>query len=501
MDEGINKYLKWGLIGGAWLFVLVYIALAIIRIGYPFELEWMEGGVVDHCRRILSGENIYVSPSVDFVPYIYTPLYYYLSAFFMKIFGAGFTVPRLISFIASLGCMLIIYSFVRRETGSKLSAFLSAALYAAAYRFNGAWYDLARVDSLYLLFCLSAIYVIRKTNSITVIIPAIALTLAYFTKQSALVLILCSGVYYVFTNRKQALVYWITIIICLLGLSVWFYRNTDGWFYYYTWLLPQSHDILRNSFVSFWPDFIFKGTSPILIVSAFYMMIVKKEKCRFKSFYFLVIVLGLIGSSYFQWIHSGAYDNAFIPASAGISLIFGVIFNKLVVYAQTYDSRWVRLLLVVAIIQFSCFVYLPHHQIPTSDDRKSGEDFICQVRALHGDVFIRDHGYYATLAGKRSTAHSMAIFDVIREPELTVHGVAPADLLKMNIIRHIAHHRFTAVIVDNKSGFPDTDLLEEYFNSNRRIFDSNWGFFTLVGSEYRPDKVYFNKPYSKAVID
>ncbi|MBD3234120.1 MAG: hypothetical protein GF315_10405, partial [candidate division Zixibacteria bacterium] len=41
-------------------FIVSYLILAVIRMNYPFELEWIEGAIVDSCRWILSGNQLYV---------------------------------------------------------------------------------------------------------------------------------------------------------------------------------------------------------------------------------------------------------------------------------------------------------------------------------------------------------------------------------------------------------------------------------------------------------
>jgi hypothetical protein len=56
-------------------FLITYVALAIRGLPYPYELEWMEGGMVDHVIRVLEGGSLYVAPTVDFVPFLYTPFY------------------------------------------------------------------------------------------------------------------------------------------------------------------------------------------------------------------------------------------------------------------------------------------------------------------------------------------------------------------------------------------------------------------------------------------
>src|SRR5262245_11397892 len=80
-------------------------AVAILFTGYvtfkrarfPYDLEWMEGGALVHVARILEGSPLYVPPSLEFTPYIYTPLYWYVSAGFAKVMGLSLFTLRLVS--------------------------------------------------------------------------------------------------------------------------------------------------------------------------------------------------------------------------------------------------------------------------------------------------------------------------------------------------------------------------------------------------------------------
>ena len=51
----------------ALLFVAEFVWAAAHRARYQFDLEWMEGAIVDHVDRLLSGASLYVPPSVDFL--------------------------------------------------------------------------------------------------------------------------------------------------------------------------------------------------------------------------------------------------------------------------------------------------------------------------------------------------------------------------------------------------------------------------------------------------
>src|SRR5439155_3823688 len=49
--------------------VVVVTAVMLRRVWHPYELEWLEGGSVEHVRRVLHGRSLYPAPSVDFVSY------------------------------------------------------------------------------------------------------------------------------------------------------------------------------------------------------------------------------------------------------------------------------------------------------------------------------------------------------------------------------------------------------------------------------------------------
>ena len=109
-------------------FVAVALALMWLRISYPFELEWMEGAMVDHVRRVVAGQTLYVAPSLEFTPFIYPPGYYYASAAVSSVVGTGFTALRLVSALSTVGVLLLVGQFVSRETGSRAVALIAAGL-------------------------------------------------------------------------------------------------------------------------------------------------------------------------------------------------------------------------------------------------------------------------------------------------------------------------------------------------------------------------------------
>src|SRR5688572_24966262 len=45
------------------------------RLGWPYDLEWMEGGMLAHSWRLAEGLPLYVEPGPEFVPFVYPPGY------------------------------------------------------------------------------------------------------------------------------------------------------------------------------------------------------------------------------------------------------------------------------------------------------------------------------------------------------------------------------------------------------------------------------------------
>src|SRR3569833_2402600 len=136
----------------------LYLFTAVHRMRYPFELEWMEGGVLEHVKRVVSGQPLYAAPSLDFAAFIYNPLYYYVAAPFCAVFGVGLFPLRLVSFVASLSSFLLLFFLVKKHTGQLLAGILAAGLFAATFVVGGSWFDLARIDSLGLALLLGAAY-------------------------------------------------------------------------------------------------------------------------------------------------------------------------------------------------------------------------------------------------------------------------------------------------------------------------------------------------------
>jgi len=231
----------------AW-FVTCFAWLMAKRIGYPYDLEWMEGGQLAHSLRILNHQPIYGPPSVDFIPYLYTPFYPILLAAISKITGLGYVLGRIVSLLSFLTATIMGYVFARREGGDRATAACAMVIPVAAYVPTGQWYELARPDSLYLALVAVAVMVgwWKRHSHIGGVVTALLLVTAFFTKQTASPFMIALGI--AFSGRQLAyreITFAVTLALTGLPLLYWANHSSQGWFWTYVFQLHQSHEFYR----------------------------------------------------------------------------------------------------------------------------------------------------------------------------------------------------------------------------------------------------------------
>lgn len=493
----IQNLLRYILLTGAILYVVIYFILFFFRIQYPFELEWEEGASVDHVIRILSGQKYYVSPSLEFVPSIYTPLYFYISALISSVIGVGFTPLRLVSFVSSLGCFLIIYLIVKRETNDTFSGILATCLFVATFHLSGAWFDIGRVDSLFLFLLLTSLYLFRfATSKISYVLAGMFISLSFMTKQTALLISLPLMLYCVLENRKSA-IFFIGTVVGIIGMSTLFLNYIhDGWFNFYVFELPRTTPVASKPFAHFWLKDIYLPLSIAFFIAMFYMLtqLINSDKKIFLFYFFVAI--GMFGASWYSRYRGGGYYNVLFPTYSIISILFGLGLNRLMEITQSLATEKRDLMkifiYIVCIVQFSSssLIYNPFNQTPTQKDLEAGRKFINKIAQIKGEVFIPYHGYLPVLAGKKSYAHQMGMRDVLTtrsERHLYIK-----DKLIAEIKQAMREKKFSAIIIDSFEPWYPPDM-EKYYIKKEKIFDGETEFLPITGMKTRPEFIYVPK--------
>ena len=243
------------------------VVLWMLRINYPFELEWMEGLVLDQIARAAGGETMYTQPTMNYVPLLYGPLYFETAALVGRLggFANEFFAPRLVSASATLATFGMLAALIVRGSGSALSnkitcICIGVGIYAGTYPVVSTWFDIARVDSLFLALAVAAVMVLLFSRSLTAAAFAgLVLSASYFTKQSGLLLMPPLAVSTLFATQggwrakvSRAGTFAASFAIPTLAIALILDATTDGWFHYYTLTMPAQHKRNWDALGGFW---------------------------------------------------------------------------------------------------------------------------------------------------------------------------------------------------------------------------------------------------------
>jgi hypothetical protein len=191
----------------------------------------------------------------------------------------------------------------------------------------------------------------------------------------------------------------------------------------------------------------------------------------------------MVAAAWFGRLHRGGYDNALLPAYAGLAVLGALCMWDL---TQTHTApgpgqkALTAAVYLACIVQFGLLRYDPAAQIPSRQDRQAGRALVATLAGFPGEVFIPHHGYLSELAGKRSYAHQMAICDVL--------NAGPSEIgnrLMSDIAQAIEQHRFSAIVLDHP--FLLQDAVLTHYRLQSRAFNSEAVFWPRTGMRTRPE--------------
>ncbi|HOD39070.1 MAG TPA: hypothetical protein PKL57_00810 [Candidatus Wallbacteria bacterium] len=503
-NSALTKILKLSLMAFCAWYISAFAYIALSRAGYAFELEWMEGSMADHIRILSCAGNIYAAPSLDFVPFIYAPLYYAICYPAALLSGNALFAMRLVSLLSFGLTLFLIYKWVFKETGVAAYSFYFVALFTACFEVCGAWYDIARVDSLALLLIMSFFYILRfgrfKYNQV---IAALMLTLACMCKQSNIVAAAPLIIFLAFQDFKKHIPL-ISISALSLVCAV-FYLNyrSDYLFGYYAYYLPSMHAIDKSLIAGFWFGDLLPKIPFLIILSAFFLIKLYFIKSADFLFY-SSLAFGMVLSSWLARIHEGGYLNVLMPACAVFSLLavtalkymsgsfsFKLNFNNANTAEAKSDSAGHNILpFVYAVLaaQFLLLLYNPALYIPSDDDLAAGRRLVDKIKSFKGEVYVPYHPYLVLAAGKSGpAAHHMAVFDILRADKDGINY----KLINEAVSGYIESKKAEAIILDNLN-FTHIELVKKFYSLKSLIFEGGV-FYPVCGMRTRPQYLFVRK--------
>lgn len=478
-------------LGLATFWSLAWQWTAFIRLRYPYELEWIGGAMRDHCAQVLAGKPLYVPPGPGWFPYEYPPLYFWVSAGLVRITNIGiFEAMRLVSIFSTLGCWMLIWRWVRHSIvrpgseasvkAGKIWGQIAAGVFLATYRFTGAWYDVERLDMLFLFLSLLGIYfLVRATEpgpdsaSPPAFLPAcfsaLAFSLAFLTKQQAVLFIVGAGAALLWRREWKLFVPFVLTTVVLCGGAVqWLNAATQGWFGYYCFHVPLSNGIHLNLAAQY-----FIGDLPLyapLIALLVISLLARRSSASETSpsgrgiaanaVLIAMTGMGLLGSLLSR-AHWGGDQNVLMAGFIVLAAAGCIAAGR---WAVANPTRTPLPLYALLLAQFVTLIYRPDLQWPHAANREAGENYTRSIRRLEqeGEVLCLDHG------GQTTPAHfqMMGMLDVLN----TEKRLPPA------FVEALRNHRYAAIVsdapIDPKGAF--AVILENYPVSKTLHLTTTW---------------------------
>ncbi len=381
----------------------------------------------------------------------------------------GFALGRSVSALATAATMAMLYAVGSRD-GGRSCGLLAACLYAALFRFCGAWYDLVRTDSLSMALVLgSALVGYRARHVKGATLAAILLVAAFFAKQTAAVFAGPMALCLLWRNRRLGIAFCGFITVLGVGSVYAYDRATGGWSWFYVFQGHQGHRFLWENFrLEYWRDVLFLAPMLLLfpILSCSYGVYTRwfagafavflavafaqragtlnyPEHMYYRELWYesprvLILVpplvmAGVLGAARVvssprepvpsYWLamfgagalasalnHSSqwSYANCFMPIS-----VFGSIAVALTIQSYVATNGIGAILVPTAgIVQLLALVYDPRAQVPSAADRDALTLLDRRVSAMEGPLFIPAHPFLSFRKTGDVHVHQMSISDI-----------------------------------------------------------------------------------------
>ena len=487
--------------------VVVAVALAaaalitaIERIAYPFDIDFVEDGMLMQAWRVANGLPIYVAPSAEFAPHVYMPLYSWIGGALLAITGPSLAPLRLLSLIATLATASLIALIGWRESRSKLIALVGGALYLAGYRIVGGWYDLARVDALFVALTVAglATVIYWRRSAAGQLAAALLLALAYLAKQNGLYFGVIAAGYLLALEGRRGLVFTGAFALLVAVPTAALNAASQGWFTTYVFgiAFASPTEWQRALYTLGAEVFGDMGVLAGMLVILAALLLIRCRRYLLREQPWLLFIAAAIVASVAGRTSVGGARNQLMQAYALLCLTPALMWREL---GRQPARHWAKPALELAVLlQFCLTLASPvgrlirpapvQHYRPTTEMRQAGDRFIADLAAMPGEVLVMMHPFYALKAGKQPSAQIQALWHARwrgRDP-------LPADL-----IARIQNREYAGIISDESPYFETEPALMALIDANYvplRQLSPQEAPATLNGLVVRPQTIYVPRP-------
>jgi hypothetical protein len=417
---GWRKYLPLVALQPVMWHLAVLAQVFALRLTYPTDAEWMEGGELYHAWRWLHGLGVYGPPTQGFTPYGYPPFHFAVLAVAGKIFGLDYGLARGISILVFLLASAVLFREAWRALGGGPRGValggLAVGLAAAAFPVTGGWYDLVRNDTLAMGLPVIAAGLVgdgRITVRRTLVVAALLVATVY-TKQT--------GIFFAFwiclfvtirAWRRGLLLAGVSAALglAILGLAQW---ATEGWFW--KWVTLMSKHKLNMARLTTGPRAVLEFAPYLYAVPPLFVLLAVKRWLSARGALWVGMLLMAVPASILPHIKEGGFLNNLMPVvflAGGCALILCAdLVNGLAQLRPRASAVALGVVLAGGAGWLIVKRYDPKPFLVTAERRRKAEALNELVRSLDGGVILPEHPFLAARNGVTTPQlHAMAHWD------------------------------------------------------------------------------------------
>ncbi len=389
------------------------------RLRYPMDLEWCEGAMLYHAWRVLHGQTIYGPENAAFLPFSYGPVHMLL----LSAIGKGsldYWSGRLLSIVAfATFCFVVcreVYLHHRETSAPKAALWTLLALGTIAVGFPvvGGWYDLVRVDSLMMALVVlpAALVSVENYRPWRMIVAAVLLTGAIFTKQTSALFALWMVVFVMMRDwRRGLLLAGATGALSAAALAL-AQAITGGNFWMWIFAHPRAHPIYLHQFLDGLRQLA--TFAPFVVVVPFAAIALGRSGGLSRR---ALLWTGMLACAFpaalLPYSKAGGYLNNLMPIVMLAGPVTILLAMELLARRPRFASASECALIALTAAFIASRPIRPSEHIPSTALWNKAAALNAKVAALSGGVLMPDLPFIPPRNGQSTPQlHTMAFFDL-----------------------------------------------------------------------------------------
>lgn len=459
-DASLLRWCTAAVFAGLSAYSLMFVYHGIRLVMYPYDVDNSEAYLVNQGLRIANGGFLY--QPIEEEPFLvdnYPPVYPLILAAIIKLFGVSFHAARLVSLVSTLFTAFILSLWVWDTTKNKMASAYSALVFLSFYHVYD-WCALARVDSLGIMLTVIGLYGAQRSWHWCVI--TLLMLLAIYTKQSFFAAPLAIFIYYLYTQKRVAWYFILTLF--LSGILIFVLLNILIDMEAYHHLVTYNKNDYRISdlvfYVRQWVGmYTVWGCAPLLIVALGCNKYLSKNAQQS----FDVPIL-LFGYTIFSILESalcgkiGSAPNYLLSLVCATSVGLGLIYHHFTIPNHPSSSWAVVLFMALNLTQLAGTFHVPFsgqmmykHPLdfsytPSTADQQAATFVSSRLKRIEAPVLI-------DRAGVAALADHPIVYDPFIFTQLSHQGLWDQSL----ILNQIQQKKFNAVVLMFDVTLPNWD--------------------------------------------